>query len=384
MTNPAGPNGLTPGQWGVTGTDGSIPSKKTQTQDAVTQSLQNQFQSQQFAGLGGGLIAMILSFIGAGIASVLGGFATIIDAIFGTVNDHYVSQLPTITDHSHSITTLQNQFNQLILQGEATVFVGNGLYTPTAGIKSIDVILVGAGAGGGAGVWNVIAANRFSGGGGGGGGEVHTNIPASLLPVDGSGNFTPIAITVGAGGTGGVADFAPGGGGGNTIFGSGGASLTAGGGNGGACGGNPDGSGIGGTGGAGMIPGGNGGTGASESSAGGNGTAGGNSTSAYDLHGGGGGGGGGAGFGGAGAGGGVGGISPGGLAGSPGGDGTIPSAIVATGGGGGGGGISEGARGGDGAAPGGGGGGCGGGISQRGSRGGNGGNGCVWIVEHSA
>ncbi|MGW2666370.1 hypothetical protein ACWCW7_35905, partial [Nocardia tengchongensis] len=151
MSSPGGSSGINPGQWALTGTDSSIPSKATHTQDAITQNLQNSFSSQQFSGLGGGLIAMIISFIGGALAGILGGFVSVIEAIFGVVNDPYVAALPTINNHSNSITQLTAAFNQLILQGNAIVYTSNNSYTPTAGILSVDVIIIGAGAGGGGG-----------------------------------------------------------------------------------------------------------------------------------------------------------------------------------------------------------------------------------------
>lgn len=368
MTNPGGSSGLNPTQWGVTGTDGSIPSKAAHTQTAVTQTLQDQFSSNQFGGLGGGLIAMILSFVGAAVAGVLNGFTNIVDAIFGTVDDTYVRDLPTITDHSNSITEIQAVINQLILQGEALIFFSNNTYQPSPDITSIDVILIGAGAGGAAGRWDVLGANRRAGGGGGGGGEVHTTIPANLLPVDGSGNYLPIAITVGIGGAGGTSDGAPGAGGGNTSFGT---YLTGGGGNGGIAT-NTIGSG-GGLGGAGMIIGGKGADiGVAQN--------GGDSISQYSLNGGGGGGG---------AGlletgstvpsfGGNGGISPGGSPGQP---GVSPSDVVATGGGGGGGSLTVTSDGGTGAFPAGGGGGGGGSIGGPRGLGGAAGHGVLYVIE---
>lgn len=280
-----------------------------------------------------------------------------------------------------AMTTLQTRFQQILLQGNAIVLTASQNYIPTKGILSLDVILIGGGAGGGGGRWDIIAANRAAGGGGGGGGEVHTSIPASLLPVDGNGNFLPIPITVGAGGAGGE----PGGFNGNngldTAFGS---WLSAGGGLGGLCKSGAS-TGSGGFGGYGMIPGGTGGK------CGANGAddpdpaprRGGDSISAFALYGGGGGGGGGAGFtGGYGAPGGQGGISPGGAPGSPGQAGVSPSKIVATGGGGGGGGLTGGDGGGPGAFPAGGGGG-GGGSATTAAYGGPGAPGIVFLIERT-
>lgn len=281
-----------------------------------------------------------------------------------------------------AMTTLQTRFQQILLQGNATVLTTSQNYTPTKGILSLDVILIGGGAGGGGGRWDLVAAGRGAGGGGGGGGEVHTSIPASLLPVDGNGNFLPIPITVGAGGWGGGAGGYNGANGLNTSFGS---WLMAGGGLGGLCKTGLS-SGSGGLGGTGMIPGGAGGK------CGANGAGdpdpapgrGGDSISAYALYGGGGGGGGGAGFdGGYGKPGGQGGISQGGAPGAPGQAGTSPSAIVATGGGGGGGALTGADAGGPGAFPAGGGGG-GGGNATAAAHGGHGAAGIVFLIERTS
>ncbi|WP_280317311.1 glycine-rich domain-containing protein [Nocardia wallacei] len=367
MTFPPGA-GYNAGE-GQAGADGTIPGLSGRTQASITDMLKTRIESNtHWPDLPGMLINIILALVGGAIAAILGGFANVIDAIFGTVNDDYVRDLPTITDHSNSITELQEVINQLILQGNALVFTSNNTYTPSPGIVSIDLIEIGAGAGGAAGRWDVLGANRRAGGGGGGGGEVHTPIQASLLPTDGSGNFLPIPITIGAGGAGGASDAAPGGGGGNTSFGP---YIPAGGGNGGIAT-NTLGAG-GGLGGAGMIIGGKGADVGVQNN-------GGNSISQFTLNGGGGGGG---------AGlletasgvpsfGGNGGISPGGAPGQP---GQPPSDVVATGGGGGGGSLTVTSSGGAGAFPGGGGGGGGGSIGGPRGLGGNGGNGILFIVE---
>lgn len=355
--------------------DGSIPGMPDRTEAAVTEQLKAGVGDGHWGGLGGGLIAMILSFIAGAITAILGGFATVLDAISNTVNDDYVAQLPIITDHSQQLADLQDQFNQLILQGNAIVFPDADVYIPTPGILSIDVILIGAGAGGASGRWDILADQRSGGGGGGGGGEVHLNIPANLLPKDGSGNFVGIPIGIGTGGTRGVGSGSPGQGGGNTTFGTGEYLISAGGGNGGAVLATNAGS-PGGAGGVGMVQGGAGGRGAA-----GNGgvsaTEGGFSTSSYDLNGGGGGGGGGGTPIWAGMSGGSGGISKGGATNQ---NGTEPSAIVATGGGGGGGASGDTFTGGYGAYPAGGGGGGYGGVSTSNS-GGNGGHGIAYVIE---
>lgn len=314
----------------------------------------------------------------------LGGFqdaqaanlAGILREIFNTVNDDYIADLPIIQDHSHTITELVEAVNQLILQGQSIVFDSNNTYYPSAGITSIDVILIGAGGGGGGSLFTNVNG-WMSGGGGGGGGEVHTSIPSSLLPKT-AGAFDPISIFVGAGGYGGPAADS-GQGGGNTRLAE---YLSAGGGDGGTYSSSP----LTALGGAGMIPGGNGSAGAYD-----RGdtvkipsTLAGNSVSAYDLHGGGGGGGAGSTTALAGRPGGIGGISAGGNLGTPGGPGLAPNAIIAAGGGGGGGGgASSNGHGGAGGFPGGGGGGAGV-PSGTGGHGGAGGNGRLWIIERFA
>ena len=309
----------------------------------------------------------MLSAIGAAFDPLMG--------MLTVVQVDLAAQQATVNDHSQSITELRAVLNQLILQGNALVFTSNNTYTPSAGVLSVDVILIGGGAGGAGGT--ASAFNGGPGGGGGGGGEVHVNIPATLLPKDGE-DFASIEITIGAGGARGTVGN-PGTGGGDTVFGAG--LLTAGGGQGGMTG-TGTAPGVGGVGGAGMIPGGAGGSGRVSS---GNGWPGGNSTSAYDLHGGGGGGGGGtdSGIGGPG---GIGGISAGGTSGNTTTrDGHPPSSIVATGAGGGAGGWSAyGLMGdaGNGAFPGGAGGGGRGAASA--TNGGAGAAAIMFIIEHLA
>ncbi|MBF6315060.1 glycine-rich domain-containing protein [Nocardia farcinica] len=370
MTFPPGGE-FTPTDYGVS-KGGAIPGMRQRTQANVETQLKSTVGDGRWGQIDGGIFAIIAAAIGA----ILGGFGTVLEAIFGTVDNSYIEAMPIINDHSQQLADLESAFQQLILQGNALVFTDGELYVPSEGVLSLDVILVGAGAGGGGGRGDVIPVSRAGGGGGGGGGEVHVNIPASLLPTNPDGTFQPIAIGIGAFGAGGApatnTNAAPGHGGGNTTFGS---WLTAGGGQGGT-GATESTGGIGGLGGAGMIPGGAGGRGAG-GGAGSPGVTGGNSTSAFDLHGGGGGGGGGGGNAvagnGVGTAGGIGGISPGG---QPGGEaGTEPSEVVATGAGGGGGGNST-QQGGAGGYPGGGGGGGG-----ENARGGDGANGIAYVIE---
>ncbi|MEC3955802.1 hypothetical protein VMT65_22405 [Nocardia sp. CDC153] len=308
----------------------------------------------------------------AGVGAISSG---ITGPITGTASSNPSDVLP-------AMTSLQTRFQQILLQGNAIAFTNSQNYTPSKGVLSIDVILIGGGAGGAGGVWNIVAGSRSAGGGGGGGGEVHTTIPASLLPQDGNGNFQPIAITIGAGGAAGGAGGQWGFPGGATSFGP---WLVAGGGQGGqtslgTCG-------PGGAGGAGMILGGAGGHGGPAGIGDVYPTAanGGNSISSYSLNGGGGGGGGGAGFtGGNGGNGGQGGVSPGGAAGSPFGQaGTSPASIIATGGGGGGGALTGYDGGGNGAFPAGGGGG-GGANATAAAPGGYGAAGIAYVIERTS
>jgi hypothetical protein len=320
------------------------------------------------------------------ILMALTGFAKLFEA-----QQFSEEQIATVNDHSRQITELREAYGQIILQGNSIVFTSNNTYYPTTGVLSVDVIVIGAGAGGASGFWSNTRLE--AGGGGGGGGSTHTSIPASLLPRNPDGSFAGIAITIGAGGTGAPQNNTVGVGGGSSRFAT---YLTGGGGVGGLYGASA----LPANGGTGMIPGGKGGQGGYLTQSGVifTSTAGTDSVSQFDLHGGGGGGGAGA-IAGAGntAGqtttgrpGGQGGISAGGLGGTNaqnGQPGTAPDPIIATGGGGGGGGGStmnqgqNGYAGGAGAFPGGGGG--GGGITAGGQAGdgGSGGNGILYVIE---
>lgn len=290
-------------------------------------------------------------------------------------------QQQIINDHSQSIEEIRAAVGQGLLQGQSIKFESNNTYYPSEGITSFDVILIGAGGGGGGARWDIVF-NSLGGCGGSGGGEVHTTIPASLLPVESNGQYAGIPIIVGAGGAGAPYD-GVGTGGGNSSLSN---YLTAGGGLGGTKGAAEA---IAAEGGIGMISGGKGGVNYKDA-VGGNdprpATAGGNSISPYSLNGGGGGGGAGAGTQGSwlGSNGGAGGISLGGAyaVGVDGAPGSSPSPVVATGGGGGAGG-GQGCSGGAGGYPGGGGGGAGGSSvsGQTSMRGGGGAHGIVFIIE---
>jgi hypothetical protein len=100
-----------------------------------------------------------------------------------------------------------------------TSFTASGTWTKPAGLKRVLVTCVGAGGGGGSGRQDIAGTNRFGGGGGGGGAIVWRQIAASDLT-------STVAVTVGAGGTSGVAQATistngnNGGSGGNTSFGA--------------------------------------------------------------------------------------------------------------------------------------------------------------------
>lgn len=319
-----------------------------------------------------GFLSPILQGLTAGLAGAALELANLFSGRWNQVD----TQQTVINEHDQSITELQAAFNQLTLQGNAIVFTSNNTYVPTPGVVSVDLILLGAGAGGAGGRWEVLNGG-CAGGGGGGGGEVHVNVPGAFLPKTETGEYAPVAITIGAGGAYGNASPTNGTGGGDTDFGG---LLTAGGGQGGQVGASGA-YGVGGQGGSGMIPGGKGGDGLKIAPS----QHGGNSTSAYDLHGGGGGGGGGSRQAAGGGTGGTGGISPGGTPGlSPVRDGTPPTSIVATGGGGGAGGDYDlETLAGPGAVPSGGGGG-GYGSSTRSGAGGTGGAGMLFVIERMA
>ena len=365
------PNGGVP-SGGITGSGGMAAHAGTtegQWRDSIYNQVNDSFGDVNlFGAILRNLLSTVLGFFS--------GFATVIDAIFGTVNDTYIRDLPIITDHSRSITEIREELAAATIHGNARVFTSNHTYYASPGTIEAFVIYIGAGGGGASGKWDLIlATNRRGGCGGGGGGETHFLIPGTLL-FDSNGDPKPIDIRIGEGGKGAVNTDSPGNGGGNTSI----AGVIAGGGDGGARGTTTNG---GGKGGIGVIRGGDGGSAVTTDN--GTSTPGRDSLSTFgELYGGGGGGG--AGVTGWAGGtnpvrpGGSGGVSPGGQL--PGQNGTPPSPIVVTGGGGGSGGND---RGGDGAYPGGGGGGGGYGTSESNwGAGGNGADGIAYIIERRA
>lgn len=93
------------------------------------------------------------------------------------------------------------------------VFTSNGSWTPPAGATFIRVRCV-AGGGGGGGAGPAAAGANAKGGGGGGGATVESTLDVSTL-------VTPVPVTVGAGGTAGLATGAgPAGNGTASMFGS--------------------------------------------------------------------------------------------------------------------------------------------------------------------
>lgn len=77
-------------------------------------------------------------------------------------------------------------------------FAASGTYTPTPGVKFVEVFLFGAGGGGGSGARQASGAIASGGGGGGGGGVARGRFDAGQI---GAG----VSVTIGAGGSGGAA-----------------------------------------------------------------------------------------------------------------------------------------------------------------------------------
>lgn len=201
-------------------------------------------------------------WFGGGLISVLfGGFANVLEAIFGTADNSYVANLAIITNHTAQLSEMRDSIEQMTARGRAVVFETSGWYQPPEGLVTLRLGGMGAGAGGAAGAWNLVPANQRGGGGGGGGGYSEIEITAALLPKTG-GVFDPIRVDIFLAGNGGTGSGGAGGGGGNVIFGANLATpyATFQGGTGGLV--STLSSGGGGTGGFGMIPGGVGGGGA--------------------------------------------------------------------------------------------------------------------------
>lgn len=200
MTTPD-PGGLTPGQYGVTGTDGSVPAKADQNQGAVQTTLQDGFTSDQFGGLGGGLISLVLSFIGGAIGAILGGFATVIEAIFGIVNNGYIANMPVVQEQAGAITsTAAAVVTTSVINGQTvtrSVYTAGGTWTkptPPAGkrISRIAAAVINGGNGGN----GPPGVNGDGAEGGEGGGYSYQEwADHTLVP-------NTVTITVGAGGNG--------------------------------------------------------------------------------------------------------------------------------------------------------------------------------------
>ena len=100
-----------------------------------------------------------------------------------------------------------------------TSFIASGTWTKPQGLKRIFGAFFGAGGGSGSGRRGAAGTNRFGGGGSGGGEGVWLSAAADALP-------STVAVTIGAGGTGGAAvtvddtNGNPGTAGGDTSFGA--------------------------------------------------------------------------------------------------------------------------------------------------------------------
>lgn len=112
-----------------------------------------------------------------------------------------------------------NNYGRLL--GAPKVYTASGSYTPAANVKAIIVEMVGGGGGGGAA--SSSANYNAAGGGGGGGGYSKKYITIT--------STSPIAFTVGQGGSGAVYPAISGQNGGSTTFGSGFTATGGGGGN---------------------------------------------------------------------------------------------------------------------------------------------------------
>ena len=98
-------------------------------------------------------------------------------------------------------------------------FAASGVYTPSPGVRFVDVILFGGGGGGGGGAKAAAGVAAVGGGGGGGGGWARGMFPAPAIGASQS-------VTIGAGGAGGASQTtnstagANGATGGDTAFGA--------------------------------------------------------------------------------------------------------------------------------------------------------------------
>lgn len=201
MTNPGGSSGLTPGQWGVTGTDGSVPAKATHNQSTIQTNLQDSFSSTQFSGLGGGLIGLVVSFITGAIAGILGGFVSVIEAIFGIVDNGYVAAMPVVQAQAGSIaSTASAVVTTSIIDGQTVTrssYTSGGSWSkPTPPVGKRISRIAAAAINGGNGGNGPPGVNGDGAEGGEGGGYAyqewsdHTQVPDT------------VAITIGAGGNG--------------------------------------------------------------------------------------------------------------------------------------------------------------------------------------
>lgn len=199
--------------------DGSVSGLADRTQGNVETQLKSTVGDGRWGQIDGGLFAIIA----AAISAILGGFGTVIDAIFGVVNNDYVGGMASVVAPTVAVSSLANRVT--ILEGGVQVaeFNSNGTWTKPAGMRSHRVVCIG-GAGGGRRPAGSSTGTTDGGHGGGQGGWADEVFADSDLGSTES-------VVIGGGGSGATSDATNGQTGSGTSFGS---HLTGGGGLGGS------------------------------------------------------------------------------------------------------------------------------------------------------